>query len=138
MFPTMHARMPAKVTAAQRMEADIALQETEEATQVERLQALRVKFSMVAQSEFGSKEKGVSWSPQESKFGPPWPGDSMAFTSPNPTPGVPVREAKYRQSSNLYKLTTQLDELVRLAATAKRACHVTAKSICGCGVGLGV
>ena len=32
MFPTMHARTPAKVAAAQIMEADIVLQKTEEAT----------------------------------------------------------------------------------------------------------
>jgi hypothetical protein len=32
MFPTMHARMPAKVAAAQVMEANIGLQRTEEAT----------------------------------------------------------------------------------------------------------
>jgi hypothetical protein len=100
------------------MEADIALQKTKEATQVERLQALRVKFSTVAQIKFGSKEKGVSWSLQESKFGPLSPGDSTAFTPPNPTPAVLVRGAKYRRSSNLDKLTTQLNKQVRLAATA--------------------
>jgi hypothetical protein len=92
MFPTMSAHMSAKVAAAQIMEADIALQETEEATRVERLQALQVKFSMAAQSKFSSKEKGVSWSPQESEFGPPLPGDSMAFNPPNPTNAVLVGE----------------------------------------------
>ncbi len=118
MFPTMRACMPAKIAAAQMMEANIALQDTEEATQVKHLQALRVKFSTAAQSKFGSKEKGVSWPPQESKFGPPLPGESMAFTPPNPTPAVPVRGPKYRRSSNLSKLMTQLDKQVRLAAMA--------------------
>jgi hypothetical protein len=90
MFLTMCAHMPAKVAAAQVMEADILLQETEAATQVECLQALQVKFSTAAQIKFGSKEKGVSWSPQESEFGPPLPGDSTAITPPNPTPTVLV------------------------------------------------
>ncbi len=76
-----------------------------------------MKFSMTAQIKFSSKEKGVSWSLQESVFGPPSPGDSMAFTPPNPTPAVLVRGAKYRQSSNLDKPTTQLDKQVHLAAT---------------------
>ncbi len=40
MFPTMRAHMPAKVAAAQIMEANIVLQETEEATRVEHLQAI--------------------------------------------------------------------------------------------------
>jgi hypothetical protein len=114
----MRACMPSRVAAAQIMEANIALQETEEATQVKRLQALWVKFSTVAQIKFGSKEKGVSWSPQESEFGPPSPGDNTVFTPSNPTPAVLVRGAKYRQSSNLDKLMTQLDKQVRLAATA--------------------
>jgi hypothetical protein len=73
---------------------------------------------MAAQIKFGSKEKGKSWSQQESEFGPPLPGDSMAFTPPNPTPVVSVRGAKYMQPSNLEKLKTQLDEQVRLAAMA--------------------
>jgi hypothetical protein len=42
----------------------------------------------------------------------------MAFTPPNPTPAVPVRGAKYRRSSNLDKLMTQLNEQVHLAAMA--------------------
>ncbi len=42
MFLTMRACMPAKVAAAQVLEADIMLQETEEATQVEHLQTLWV------------------------------------------------------------------------------------------------
>jgi hypothetical protein len=42
----------------------------------------------------------------------------MAFNPPNSTPAVPVRGAKYRRSSNLDKLTTQLDKQVRLAARA--------------------
>jgi hypothetical protein len=77
-----------------------------------------VKFSTAAQRKFSSKEKGVSWSPQESQFGPPLPGDSAAFMHPNLTPLVPVRGAKYRRSSNLDKLTTQLGKQVRLAVMA--------------------
>ncbi len=103
MFPMMRARTPAKFAAAQVIEANIALQELEEATQVERLQALRMKFSMEPQIKFGSKEKGVSWYPQESKFGPPLPGNSMAITPPNPTPVILIRGAKYKRSSNLAK-----------------------------------
>jgi hypothetical protein len=134
----MRVRTPAKVAAVQIIEANILLQETEEATQVKRLQALRVKFSMAAQIKFGSKEKGVSWSPQESKFGPPLPGDSTAFTLPNPTPAVLVRGAKYRRSSNLVKLMTQLDKQVRLAATATTFATSLQKSRCRCGVGPGI
>jgi hypothetical protein len=91
MFPTMCAHIPAKVDAAQVMEDDIVLQEAEEATRGKRLQALRVKFSTAAQIELGSKEKGVSWSPQESKLGPPSPGNSMTITPSNCTPTVPTR-----------------------------------------------
>jgi hypothetical protein len=72
---------------------------------------------MAAQIEFGSKEKGVSLFPQESEFGPPLPGNSLAITPPNPTPVVLVRGAKYRRSSNLVKLMTQLSKQVRLVAT---------------------
>ncbi len=115
----MRVHTPAKVAAAQIMEANIAFQETEEATRVEYLQALQVKFSMVVPIKYSSKEKGVSWSLQESKFGLPSPGDSTAFTPLNPTPTVPVRGAKYRQSSNLDKLMTQLDKQVCLVATAR-------------------
>jgi hypothetical protein len=60
MFLTMCACTPAKVAAAQVMETNIALQVTEEATQVEHLQALRVKFPTAAQIEFGSKEKRLN------------------------------------------------------------------------------
>ncbi len=102
----MIARTPAKVAAAQVLEANSALQETEEATWVELLQALRLKFSTVAQIKFALKEKGVSWFSQESEFGPPSPGDSMTITSPNLTSAVLVMGAKYRRSSNLDKLTT--------------------------------
>jgi hypothetical protein len=77
-----------------------------------------MKFSTAAQIKSGSKEKGVSWSPQESEFGLLLPGDSTAITPPNPTPAVPVRGSKYRQYFNLDKLTTQLNKQVRLAATA--------------------
>ncbi len=77
-----------------------------------------MKFSTAAQIKFGSKEKGVSWSLQESEFGPPSPVDSTAITPPNPSPTVPERGAKYRQSSNLDILTKQLNKQVRLAATA--------------------
>jgi hypothetical protein len=77
-----------------------------------------MRFSMVALIEFCSKEKGVSWSPQESEFGPPSPGDSMAIAPPNPTPADPVRGAKYRRSSNQDKLMTQLKKQAHLAATA--------------------
>ncbi len=77
-----------------------------------------MKFSTAAQIKFGSKEKGVSWSLQESEFGPPSPGNSTAFTPPNPTHVVPVRGAKYRGSSNLDKLMTQLDKQILLAAMA--------------------
>jgi hypothetical protein len=59
----MHERTIAKAATAPIMKANIALQETEEATQVEHLQALQVKFSLAAQIKFGSKEKGISWSP---------------------------------------------------------------------------
>jgi hypothetical protein len=73
---------------------------------------------MAAQIEFGSKEKGVSWSPQESKFGPPSPSDSMAITPSNPTFAVPARGSKYRRASNLDKLMAQLNKQVHLAALA--------------------
>ncbi len=73
---------------------------------------------MAAQIKFSSKEKMISWSPQESKFGPPLPGDSTAITPPNPTPAVLVRGAKYRRFSNLDNLMTLLNKQVRLAATA--------------------
>jgi hypothetical protein len=138
MFAMMHVRMPAKVAAAQMMEADIVLQETEEATRVEHLQALLVKFSTAAQSKFGSNEKGVSWSPQEFKFGPLLLGDSTAFTPPTLTPAVLVRGSKYRRSSNLDKPTTQRDKQVQLAATASKIATSLQKSSCGCGVGPGV
>jgi hypothetical protein len=81
--------MPVKVAAAKIMEANIALQETEEATRVKCLQALRVKFFTVAQIKFGSKEKWVSWSPLEAKFGPLSPGDSTR--SPLPIPPLRFR-----------------------------------------------
>ncbi len=77
MLSMMHACMPAKAAAAQILEANIALHETEDATQVKLMPALRLKFSMAAQIKFGLKEKGVSWFSQESEFGPPSPGDSI-------------------------------------------------------------
>jgi hypothetical protein len=49
--------MPAKVAAAQVMEANIALQETEEATRVKCLQALQVKYSTVAQTNLVQKRR---------------------------------------------------------------------------------
>jgi hypothetical protein len=73
---------------------------------------------MAAQIELGSKEKGVSQSPQESKFGPPSPGDSMAITPFNCNPAVPARGSKYRWASNLDKPTAQLNNQVCLAALA--------------------
>ncbi len=60
MFQTMPVRALAKVAAAQVMEANIAMQKTEEVTRAKRLLALRVKFSMAAQIKFSSKEKRVS------------------------------------------------------------------------------
>ncbi len=86
------------------------MQETEDATRDELLQALWLKFSMVAQIIFGLKEKGVSWFSQESEFGPWSSGNSMAITPPNLTPAVLVMGAKYRQSSNPDELTTQPNE----------------------------
>ncbi len=72
---------------------------------------------MAAQINLGSIEKGVSWSPQKFEFSPPSPGDGMTINPPNPTPAVPARGSKYRRASNLDKLTAQLNEQVRLAAT---------------------
>ncbi len=110
MFLMMHARTPAKAAAAQVLEAIIALQETEDATQVKLLQALQLEFSMVARIKYGLKEKGVSWFSQESELGPSLPGDSMAITPTNLTPAGLVMGAKYRWSSNPDKLTTQLNK----------------------------
>jgi hypothetical protein len=107
MFLMMHARTPAKAAAAQVLEAIIALQETEDATQVKLLQALQLEFSMVARIKYGLKEKGVSWFSQESEFGPRSPGNSIAITPPNLTPAVLVMGAKYKPSSNPDKLGTQ-------------------------------
>jgi hypothetical protein len=47
-FPTMRVHTPAKVAAAQVIEINIVLQETEEVIRVKKLQALQVKFSTAA------------------------------------------------------------------------------------------
>jgi hypothetical protein len=79
------------------------------------LQALQVKFAKVAQLEFGSKEKRVSWSPQESEFGPPSPDNNMANIPSNCIPAVLARRSKYRRTSNLDKQPVQLNKQVHLA-----------------------
>ncbi len=44
------------------MEADIALQESEEALHLDQVEALRVKFAKATGTKAALKEKGVSWS----------------------------------------------------------------------------
>ncbi len=67
MFQAIWMRTPIKLAAEKVMEADIALQESEEALHLDRVEALRVKFAKAAGTKAASKEKGVSWSTPEEK-----------------------------------------------------------------------
>ncbi len=57
MFSTMRAFTPTEAATSQVLEANIALQETEDATQVKLLQALRLKFSTAAWVKFGQRKR---------------------------------------------------------------------------------
>ncbi len=88
--------MPAKVAASQQMESGIALQETEDATQVKLLQALRLTFSTAAQIKFGPKEKGRS----KQIFPTPRKPDFCASASTLPLVGRPVQQSDPQPSSD--------------------------------------
>jgi hypothetical protein len=65
MFQAIWLCTPIELAAEKVMEADIALQESEEALHLDRVEALRVKFAKATGTKAASKEKGVSWSTPE-------------------------------------------------------------------------
>jgi hypothetical protein len=78
------------------MESGIALQETEDATQVELLQALWLTFSMAAQIKFVLKEKG----PSKQIFPTPRQPDFCASASTVLSVGRPVQQSDPQPSSD--------------------------------------
>jgi hypothetical protein len=90
-------RTPAKVAAAQQMdESTIVMQETEDATRVELLQAPQLIFSMAAQIEFDLKEKGLS----KQIFPTPRQPDVCTSASTDPLVGRPVQQSDLQPSSD--------------------------------------
>jgi hypothetical protein len=58
MFQAIWMRTPIKLAAEKVMEAEIALQESEEALRLDRVEALRAKFAKASGAKAASKEKG--------------------------------------------------------------------------------
>jgi hypothetical protein len=65
MFQAIWTRTPIKLAAEKVMEADIAIQDSEEALRLDWVEALRAKFAKASGAKATLKEKGVSWSTPE-------------------------------------------------------------------------
>ena len=60
------------------LDEELALQELEEAARLDRIDALRFKFEERMAMAASTREKGVSWSPEDSTLG------DIEMTSPPP------------------------------------------------------
>jgi hypothetical protein len=120
MFPVAQVQTNDKITAAQAMEDDIALQESKAGAHRKRMEALQVKFAAAVELKSMSKEKGVSWSSQE-----PHP-DKGSFDDGVEAPvtdsvlaenlSQPKQGSNYRKSSKLSRLASQASVQDHLAA----------------------
>jgi hypothetical protein len=102
MFQAIRMRTPIKLAAEKMMEADISLQESEEALRLDRVEALRAKFAKASGAKAASKEKGVSWSTPEEEAC--WSGGTKQGINPKANAAVDGRPqqkrgSKYRKSS---------------------------------------